>query len=113
MNIKDYEFNIGDKVITTEGEVGSIVDVCKCDKCAKRGFFEPIWVKDGDKYQSYITNFDAKNGFNSFYRIGKYRFNDFDKGEILRSMAYCHDELNRLRNQLKLIEEIETFESVT
>lgn len=107
MDIKDYEFEIGDKVITTEGEFGKIVDICRCDRCQKRGFYEPIWAKDGDKYQHYITNYDAECGFCGFYRIGKYKFNDFDKGEILRGMAYCEDELKRLRKQLKVIEELE------
>lgn len=107
MSVKNYCFEIGDEVITTEGETGKIVDICRCEKCAKRGFFEPIWVKDGDKYQKYIDIYDANNGFNSFYKIGKYRFNDFDKAEILRSMASYEAELKQLRKQLKLIEELE------
>ena len=99
MNIKDYDFKIGDKVITTEGEVGIIVDICNCDRCVRRGFFEPIWVKDGDKYQNYITKFDAELGFNGFYKIGEYRFNEFDKGEVLQNMAYCEKELKKLNRQ--------------
>ena len=108
MNIKDYKFNIGDIVITTEGETGKIVDVCKCSWCAERGFYEPIWVEDSDdSYYDYITYMEAELGFKRFYQIGKYRFNDFDKGEVLRSMVSCEDELKQLRKQLKLIEELE------
>ena len=111
MDIKNYRFEIGDEVITTEGEVGKIVDVCNCERCAERGFFEPIWVKDGDKYQKYIDIYNAKNDFNSFYKIGKYRFSDFDKAEVLKSMAGYEAELKQLRKQLKLIEELEAEEN--
>ena len=107
MNIKDYEFHIGDEVITTEGVKGEITSICDCKYCEERGFYEPFWKNEYDKWEDCISVHDATYGFSRFYKIGKYRFNDFDKGEVLRKMASYEDSLKRLRKQLKTIEEIE------
>ena len=107
MNIKDYEFNIGDLVITIEGVKGKITSICTCDRCEERGFYEPFWAGEDDDYERCISKFTAETGFNGFYQIGKYRFNDFDKSEVLREMAYYEDELKRLKRQLKVIEDTE------
>ena len=107
MNIKDYEFHIGDEVITTEGIRGKITSICTCDKCEERGFYEAFWAVDGSDYEHCINIYDAKFGFKMFYKIGKYRFNDFNKDEILREMASYEDGLKQLRKQLKIIEELE------
>lgn len=107
MSIKDYEFNIGDKVITTEGITGKIAYICTCNDCKRRGFDELFWVTDYDLSEHCITKYEAEYGFKNFYQIGKYHFNDFNQGEVLRSMASCEDELKQLRKQLKLIEELE------
>lgn len=108
MNIKDYEFHVGDDVITTEGVKGKITNICTCDRCEERGFYEPFWIGEDDVWGHCIDIYDAESGFNRFYKIGKYHFNDFDKGEVLRDMAYCEDGLKRLRKQLKVIEELES-----
>ena len=108
MNIKDYEFHIGDEVITTEGIKGKITSICTCDRCQERGFYEPFWTCEDDKWEHCIDKFTAECGFNGYYKIGKYRFNDFDKGEVLREMASYEDGLKRLRKQLKVIEELES-----
>ena len=42
MNIKDYKFNVGDEVITTDGQHGKIVEICNCESCRSRGFLEPF-----------------------------------------------------------------------
>lgn len=107
MDIKDYKFEIGDVVVTTEGEMGKITRICYCDECKKRGFFEPIWIKEGSQYEDYISIGVAKCEFVGFYQIGKYRFNEFDKGEILQEMAYHEKSLKKLRKQLKVIEDLE------
>lgn len=107
MNIKDYEFHVGDEVITTEGVRGKITSICTCDMCINRGFHEPFWTAEDDRWEHCIDKFTAECGFNGYYKIGKYRFNDFDKGEVLQSMAYCEKELKRLRKQWRLIEELE------
>lgn len=111
MNIKDYEFHVGDEVVTTEGIEGRITGVCHCDRCEERGFYEPFWSENDNNNSSHcIDIYDAESGFSNFYKIGKYRFSDFDKGEVLREMADCEDSLKRLRKQLKIIEKYEEQE---
>ena len=107
MDIKDYEFKIGDKVITITGEVGKIIDVCKCKKRVERGFCEPMWKKSDDVYVDYIDIHQAEVGFPRFYQIGSYSFHDFDKDEVLRSIVYHKEELWKLKKQLSVIEELE------
>lgn len=107
MNIKDYKFNVGDKVITTDGVVGKITSICTCSQCEERGFYEPTWENEyGDEY--YITINDAIFGFNTYYQIGEYHFNGLDKDEVLYDMAFYERELKKLKKQLKVIEELET-----
>lgn len=110
MNINDYKFKVGDKVVTTEGVVGKITQICNCHMCVERGFYEPFWEKEDGSYGNYISKITAEIGFNGYYQIGEYRFNDFDKGEVLRCMASCEDELKQLRKQLKVIEDLENEE---
>lgn len=107
MNIQDYQFNIGDEVITTEGIRGKITSVCHCDKCQERGFYEPFWIAEDGKFEHCIDIYEAKSEFACFYKIGKYRFNDFNKGEILRALASYEDGIKLLKKQLRVIEEIE------
>lgn len=107
MNIKDYKFKVGDDVITTDGKRGKIVDVCTCSACAERGFYEPTWIAEDDNAKEYITIGTALCGFNEYYQIGEYRFNDFDKDEVLYNMALYERELKKLKKQLKVIEELE------
>ena len=107
MNIKDYEFHIGDDVITTEGIRGKITNICTCQRCESRGFYEPFWTSKDNDYEHCIVKDIAEMNFSGFYKIGKYRFNDFDKGEVLQSMAYHEKELKQLKKQWRLIEELE------
>lgn len=79
VDLMSYEFNIGDIVITTDGGVGEIVDICKCDACKTRGFYELIWVEENEPGQQWITLYDAKNGFKDYHQIGKYIFNKLEK----------------------------------
>ena len=48
MKPSDYEFAVGDKVITIDGVVGHVVDVCRCDRCLERGFRKLTWRSDAD-----------------------------------------------------------------
>lgn len=106
MNISDYKFNVGDEVITTEGERGKITYICECNKCKERAFCEPIWVKDGESEEEYITNYTAQTGFKGFYRIGQYRFDDFCEDNLLRRIEDHEEEILRCRKQLANIKEI-------
>ena len=108
MKPSDYEFAIGDKVVMIYGEVGHIIDICKCEKCMERGFYEPTWRIDGGTDVDWITIHDAKSGFDDFYQIGKYRFDhEFDK-TVLRLMIKDKEaELTRLKRQLEVMAELE------
>lgn len=107
MNIQDYKFNVGDIVITTEGETGVITNICDCSSCARRGFFEPFWSTRGVKWDKGISIYDAEAGFVGYYKIGNYRFNDLDKAAVLREMASYEDALKQLKKQLQTIDELE------
>lgn len=106
MKINEYEFKVGDEVITIDGERGEIVDICDCEECQKRGFLEPVWENE-DEMEEWITLGEAKCGFKNFYRIGKYRFNSFDRSLVEREISKYEFILARLRKHLKFIEETE------
>ena len=108
MNISDYKFNIGDEVVTIEGERGTITCICDCQFCFDRGFFEPIWTIENGGREDYITISQALNGFENFYKIGSYRFNDFDKVSNYADLAYYENEIKKLKHQLRVIEEVES-----
>lgn len=110
IGLMEYDFKIGDEVITSDGCVGIIESICTCDKCKERGFYEPKVRKAKGAYDIYITDNDKRNGFSSFYKIGKYRFGNVDKDSINRDIEYethCIEEatkrLNEYRNQLERI----------
>lgn len=109
MQCGNYEFNIGDEVITTFGEKGKIVDFCNCIECRKRGFNEPIWATD-DGEEQYITKTAVLLGFKEFYKIGKYTFNNFDKDTLLSYIQHYDSNLNQLKKQLEVIESCEREE---
>ena len=102
-----YKFTEGDVVITTSGEKGKIINICKCSQCERRGFYEPIWVVEGINERRYISIDDARSHFKGFYQIGEYRFDDFDRSTLLTDIASCEAELDRLKKQLELMEELE------
>lgn len=107
MNIKDYKFNVGDIVITTEGIVGEITSICTCEECEKRGFYEPTWHSDGVKYwpdivySEDITIYEAQNGFKGYYRIGQYRFHEFNRSVVEHVLEYSYKEQRRIRETIR------------
>lgn len=95
-------FKVGDEVITSTGEVGKIIDICTCDKCRKRGFYEPkVEVEIGNN-SIYITDNDKRNHFSSFYKIGDQVFGNIDEDAVLDEIKSTKEEVQKL--QLKLIE---------
>lgn len=107
MNINDYKFKINDEVITVDGRKGKIIGICGCNNCKSRGFQEPIWALNGSERSDYITIYDVVGGLGDFYKIGEYRFNNFHKESVLDSIQYHNEALDRLKNQLRLIENME------
>lgn len=102
-----YEFKIGDEVIDVDGDHGRIIDICTCDQCKERGFYEPIWQSDVTDSEMYISNFEAEHGFPSYYQIGKYKFGELDRESVIDSINYFKEQLARCERQLKFIEAIE------
>lgn len=104
-----YNFKIGDKVITDEGITGVITDICTCDRCKERGFYEPTWVSDEDGEIGWetITDYIAKRNFYGYYQIGEYRFNNFDKDAVLRKIQYSEKILEKMKKRLEVIESLE------
>lgn len=107
MDIKDYKFNIGDEVITTDGRHGKIVDICNCESCKSRGFLEPFWQPFDGGTEICISHGDASADFDGYYRIGKYRFNNFDKTEVQQRISDLEYELCKLNAQMMFIEQQE------
>ena len=109
IDIKDYEFHVGDEVITADGITGKIAGVCSCDRCIDRGYKEPYWVDEDGEY-FYITNYTFANNFLDYYKIGEYIFNNIDKTSVLNGIAKCTKELSHYKKQLKVIEELQKGE---
>ena len=117
--LMEYDFKVGDVVITSTGETGIIESICDCDKCKKRGFYEPkATVINGDD-TIYITDTDKGNGFISFYQIGKYKFGNIDKESVERSIEYEKNRADeavqntkKYMEQLKMLERLETLKDI-
>ena len=108
MKPNEYEFNIGDRVVTVYGEIGHIVDICKCEKCVERGFFEPIWVEDDGFIKQYITINDIEYGLDAYRQIGKYRFNHpFSRTMAAQAISEHERGLAKWKKRLRVMEEFE------
>lgn len=111
VQLGEYEFCLGDTVVTTDGIAGKIIGFCNCDECRKRGFLEPFW-KDEESEQ-FITIHSVKNGLHGFHRIGKHLLHPFDKDWIEGEIEKLNAEVVRLRGQLATINEIEAEEAAS
>ena len=114
ISLMEYDFKVGDVVVTSTGESGIIESICDCDRCRKRGFYEPNVKLTEGVYDIYITDNDKNNGFSNFYKIGKYVFGNIDKESIQRdidSEERCIEEstkrLEIYRNQLIMMSALE------
>lgn len=111
MKPQDYIFNVGDEVITVEGEKGTITRICDCSECRKRGFLEPLWKNENGDVLC-ISHYDAVEDFYAYYKIGDYHFNPFNKNRVIEAIKGHESYLSDLRKQLKTIEELEKKETV-
>lgn len=100
---QEYNFKVGDEVITSTGEVGVIKDICDCKYCKERGFCEPqVETKIGNG-TIYITDNDKRVNFRSFYKIGDYIFGNLDEDCLLYDIKRTEEEINRLKNELNVL----------
>lgn len=111
VQLGEYEFCLGDTVITTDGIVGKIIGFCDCDECRKRGFLEPLW--EDEESEQFITIHSIKNGLRGFHRIGKHLLRPFDKDWIESEIEKLNAEASRLRRQLATINAIEAEEAAS
>ena len=106
-------FKVGDKVITSDGCVGTITDICTCDQCRGRGFYEPeIQYNNGST--DYIMISDKNNGFKKFYKIGDRVFGNVDTEaskrireriiELKHEVIECEEQLNMIKKLEKCYE---------
>lgn len=105
LKITEYDFHPGDEVVTTSGARGVITEVCHCDRCRERGFFEPYWEESNDSIGDYITIDEAKKGFKGYYRIGKYYFNSFDRIDLLKDLKSLQESCREITDRLVVMEE--------
>ena len=97
-NITDIKFNIGDFVKNRDGRIGYISDICHCDECKKRGFFEPI-IQYSDGTSDYISNYSIKYVSKGYEQIGTQKFNN----------DYYEKEIERLKYQLEMEKSKSTY----
>lgn len=90
-NVTDIKFNIGDFVENRDGRIGYISDICHCDECKKRGFFEPT-IQYSDGTSDYISNYSVKYVSKDYKQIGTHKFDN----------DYYEKEIERLKHQLEM-----------
>ena len=97
-----YTFKVGDHVITDDGRVGTITDICTCDRCKERGFYEPEVAFDNGEV-NYIMVSAKNNGFKSYYKIGDHIFGNLNEEYLLSRMATLKEEMQELELQLNVV----------
>lgn len=97
-----YTFNVGDKVIASDGLTGTVTAVCTCSECKRRGFYElTIEMKDGSV--DYVMATDKKRGFDAYYSIGDRVFGNLDEEYVTNKMNDTWKQHKQLVKQLGLI----------
>lgn len=113
LQLYDCMFEVGDEVITDDGRVGVIESICDCEKCKKRGFYEPMVInREAGTYQIYISDTDKENGFRNFYKIGDNVYGNIDEDTLLYHINSTREEMRELTirrrtlaKQMKVLEE--------
>lgn len=90
-NITDIQFHEGDFVESSNGKIGYISSICHCDKCKKRGFFEPT-ITYSDGTTDYINNYSIKSVPFDYKQIGTQKFSTEN---VLRSRIVALEKENK------------------
>lgn len=65
--LEENGWEIGDLVMHANGDVGVITDICKCDQCEERGFYELAVNWHNDDCSDFITNHEwERTGLNNY-----------------------------------------------
>ena len=99
----DNSFKVGDEVITSTGQVGVITDICTCERCKKRGFYEPTVETTTGDGTIYITDNDKRVNFANFYKIGDYVYGNIDEDSLSYEINYVRDEIHNLIEKHKAL----------
>ena len=117
ISLMEYDFKVGDEVITSTGQVGVIESICDCERCKKRGFYEPKVKLTKGVYEIYITDNDKENRIKDFYKIGSYKFGNVDKESIRRDIEIethiiekATKRLEKYREQLERMSWLNCFD---
>ena len=95
-------FKVGDKVITADGRTGHITDICTCDQCKNRGFYEPtVTMDDGTK--EYIMSSDKNNGFKFYYSIGNRVFGNLNEESLLKAVQRVDEQIRDLKAERDIL----------
>jgi hypothetical protein len=107
-----YTFKPGDKVIASDGRTGKIRDICTCDKCKERGFYEANIDYD-DETTDWLMISDKKNGFKSYYSIGDRVFGNLDEESVSKELEEIGERYNKLVKQQSVIYYLKTKKEST
>lgn len=97
-----YTFKVGDKVIASDGLIGTVTEVCTCSECKRRGFYE-LTVEMEDGSIDYVMATDKKRGFDAYYSIGDRVFGNLDEEYVTKKMNEAWKEHKQFVKQLGLI----------
>lgn len=100
LNLLEFTFKVGDEVVTSTGKIGIITDICTCDRCKERGFYEPVVETKVGNGTIYITDNDKRANFRSFYKIGDRVFGNLDEDDLLDSIERNQAQIRELNEEL-------------
>ena len=96
-NTTDIQFHEGDYVENSNGKIGYISSICHCDKCKKRGFFEPT-ITYSDGTTDYISNYSVKTVSSDYKQIGTQKFSTED--ELRNRITTLEKENKELKEEV-------------
>jgi hypothetical protein len=99
MKIGDYDFRVGDEVVTTRGIRGTITEILDNPDIPSHNHY--IEWRDEFNDLNYIM---CSYGEPDIYRIGKHRFNPLDPRPLLAEITVAEKHLESLNTRLKFVE---------